>query len=325
MPSLRRKPGHQVINGVPRCPFITPKSLQEGLDFSAKKGDLLQVTYPKSGTHWVQYIVQLTLREAEPLNSYQEFMNNAPFIEYLPGPRNHTTSNAVRTLLTHLPLRKENINTAAKYIYVARNPWDCCVSLYHYVKDLSIYGFEDGTFDDFLDAFLEGDFGYGDYFEHVVGGYSLKDEPNVFFVTYEELKKNTRSTVLRLARFIGERHGNMLENDGKEGQKLLDLIIQRSAPENMRNIMYLLPGEHNNARVNEKLIKYYASSKLTQGGDKGYNFVRKGKVGGWKEYFSPNQLERMEATIAKKTHCSGVMSLWSDIRHEAMRICDRLE
>ncbi|XP_077534594.1 sulfotransferase ssu-1-like [Haemaphysalis longicornis] len=218
------------------------------------------------------------------------------------------------------------MNPEAKYVYVARNPWDCCVSLYHQVKELSVYRFEDGTFDDFLEAFLDGDLGYGDYFKHVVVGYSLKNEPNMFFVTYEELKKDTRGTVLTLARFIAERYGDMLENDRKDGQKLVDLIIERSAPDSMRDILVLNFAGHENTEVDQSLKKLNVSSKVAHGGDsKCHSFVRKAEVGGWKEYFSPNQLRRMEATIAKKTHGSDVMTLWPDIRHEALRICGGLE
>lgn len=315
-----------IVDGVPCCPLVTPELFREGLDFIADKGDLMQVSYPKSGTHWVEYITQLILRNGEPLDNYEDFMRNAPFLEYLPGPRNYQPRNPLRTFLTHIPPTKQNINPEAKYIYVARNPWDCCVSVYHQVKDVSIYHFEDGTFDDFLEAFLDGDICYGDYFKHVLCGYSLKDEPNMFFVTYEELKKKTGITILRLARFIGERYGHMLENDGKDGHKLLDRIIEMSAPENMRNILVLNLGGHENAEVDESLKKLDASSKVAHGGNnRCHSFVRKAEVGGWKEYFSPHQLRRMEATIAIKTNGSDVMNLWSDIRSEAMRMSGAIE
>ncbi|XP_077532706.1 amine sulfotransferase-like [Haemaphysalis longicornis] len=322
----RTKPYYQLVDGMPCCPLLTPDLLREGFDFIPASGDVLQVSYPKCGTHWVQYIIQLILRNGEPLSNYEDFMRNAAFLEYLPGPRNYKPSNPVGTYLTHIPLRKQNMNPEAKYVYVARNPWDCCVSIYHQFKDVSLYRFEDGTFDDFLEAFLDGDICYGDYFKHVVGGYSLKNEPNVFFVTYEELKKDTRGTVLRLARFIGQHYGDMLEKDGKNGHKLIDLIIERSAPENMRNIVVLNLAGNENAEVDENLKKLDISSKGSHGGNnKCHSFVRRGEVGGWKEYFSPDQLRRMEATIAQKTQGSDVMSMWSDIRHEALRICGRLE
>ncbi|KAH9377729.1 hypothetical protein HPB48_004853 [Haemaphysalis longicornis] len=107
MPSDRPKPYYQVIDGVPRCPFMTSETLRVGLEFVPEKGDVLQVSYPKSGTHWVQYITQLILRNGEPLTSYGDLIKNSPFVEYLPGPRDYKPRNPVGTLLTHLPLRKE--------------------------------------------------------------------------------------------------------------------------------------------------------------------------------------------------------------------------
>ncbi|KAL1447229.1 hypothetical protein MTO96_044348, partial [Rhipicephalus appendiculatus] len=75
------------------------------------------------------------------------------------------------------------------YVYVARNPWDVCVSLFHMVTNISIFRFEDGTFDEFFEWFLDRDFGYGSYFDHVAAGYALKDKSNVLFLTYEQLKR----------------------------------------------------------------------------------------------------------------------------------------
>ncbi|KAH9384575.1 hypothetical protein HPB48_026584 [Haemaphysalis longicornis] len=94
------------------------------------------------------------------------------------------------------------LNKEAEYVDVARNQCDVCVSLYHMVNNVYIWRFQDGTFDEFVDAFIEGEFGYGSYFDHVAAGYALRHEPNVFFLTYENLKKDTRGTVLFLAGLI---------------------------------------------------------------------------------------------------------------------------
>ncbi|XP_077520434.1 amine sulfotransferase-like [Amblyomma americanum] len=323
MAAVRAKPYYQIIDGVPRCPLALPDAVRRALSFVAKKGDLLQVSFPKSGTHWVQYITQLILNEGEPVSTYEDFTRGAMFIEYREDAMDYTASTPVRTLCTHLPLRRETLNPEAKYVYVARNPWDVCVSLYHHVKDLSSYRF-DGTFDDFLEAFLAGDLPYGDYFEHVMAGYSLREEPNVLFITYEELMWDKRGGVMRLAHFIGERYGKMLEGDSEESRKRLELILERSTAENMRSVMVLNLSDHPDPLLDKRLKDLSISSKAAYGGDpKRHNFVRKAKVGGWKEHFSPEQLRRLEATIAEKTQESEVMNLWSDIRQEAFQLCAR--
>lgn len=131
--------------------------------------------------------------------------------------------------------------------------------------------------------------------------------------------------MVRLAQFIGDCYGNMLQNNEKDGQKLLDIIVERSAPESIRNILVLNLGEHQNGEVEESLKELDVSSKIAHGGSKRHSFVRRGEVEGWKQYFSPDQLRRMEARIAKTTRGSDVMRLWCGIREEALRICGERE
>ncbi|XP_037276075.1 sulfotransferase 2B1 isoform X1 [Rhipicephalus microplus] len=319
--TTRPKPYYQIIDGVPRCPFMTAESLRQGLGFVACKGDLLQVSYPRSGTHWVQYITQLILKEGEPVDTYEQFMEGAKFIEYFSGIDDCKPGTLVRTLCTHLPLRKEKLNPEAKYVYVARNPWDVCVSLYHHERNISAFRFEEGAFDDFLEVFLTGELGYGFYFDHVKAGYALKDEPNVFFVTYEELTRDTRGTIIRLARFIGERYGEILEQVGEER---LNEILKRSSARNMKDIMVFNLRENPDPGLQKRLKELNAFSKAAHKGDvKRHEVLRKAEIGGWKEHFSPEQLQRMEATIKEMTRGSDVMDLWKDIRQETLKLCEQ--
>lgn len=322
MSPSRRLPYSYIIDGVPRCPFTTPATLRRALDFVPQKGDLLQSSFPRSGTHWVQYITQLILAEGEPIDSYEEFSQRVNFLEYRSDVDAYEANTPVRNFCTHLPLRKEKLNAEAKYIYVARNPWDVCVSLYHHMSDMSMYRFEDGTFDAFMEAFLTGSHGYGCYFQHVLQGYSLKDEPNVLFLTYEELKKDPRNTMLRLASFIGERYGKMLRQVNAEGQHRLDVMLARSSAENMRRVMVFNLSKHPVPEVDKQLKILDVSSRAAYEGDpKRHSFIRKGAVGDWKQHFTREQLNLMEATIVEKTRGSDVMSLWNDIRHEALGLC----
>ncbi|XP_075553561.1 sulfotransferase 1A1-like [Dermacentor variabilis] len=323
MAQNRLKPYAQIIDGLPRCPFATPESIRNAVQFVAQKGDLLQASFPKSGTHWVQYITQLILNGGKPLDTYEEFTERAPFIEYRVDAAKHETSAPVRTFCTHLPLRVEKLNPEAKYVYVARNPWDVSVSLYYHMTSLSFYRFQEGTFDDFLEAFLTGCLPYGSYFEHLEAGYLLKDKPNVLFLTYEELQRDIRDAVLRLANFIGEHYGNLIKERSMEGHTQLDAIVQMSSRESMRKVMVFNLGGHPDPEVDKQLKSLDVSSRVADGGDtKRYNFVRNAKMGEWKERFSPEQLRRMEDRIAEKTSCSSViMDLWSEIRTDALRLC----
>ncbi|XP_077533349.1 amine sulfotransferase-like [Haemaphysalis longicornis] len=224
----RRKPKHQVIDGVPRCIRLDPDILRENLKFRARAGDVLESAFPKSGTHWVQFIVQLILKKGEPIPSYKEFADNMRLLEYS-RCQDWTPTLPMRTFFSHLPLSTETMTEEAKYVYVARNPWDVCVSFFHMATNLSSYEYQDATFEEFVHAFVDGNFGYGDYFAHVASGYALKDRPNVFFVTYEELQKNKRNVVLRLAYFLGEEYGKDLESK----KELLENLLVQSSPESI--------------------------------------------------------------------------------------------
>ncbi|KAK8765573.1 hypothetical protein V5799_031817 [Amblyomma americanum] len=184
-----RRPYCQIIDGVPRCPFLDLEIFRKNYSFRAAKGDVVLSTYPKSGTNGMQYIIQLIVKGCVQMNC-AEFTRDVRSIENM-HCANWKPTLLLRTFITHLSLRPETMNEEAKYVYVPRNPWDVCVSMFRLLTHVSIYRFQDGKLEDFFEAFIESDLGYGDYFDHVASGYALKHEPNVFFGTYEELKMDT--------------------------------------------------------------------------------------------------------------------------------------
>lgn len=310
-----RRPAHQVIDGVPRCVGVDPDSFRRSLKFRAEAGDVVQCTFPKSGSNWVQYITQLILKGGEPILTHDEFSTNCRALEYM-NFQDFKSPLPLRNFVTHLPLSRDRMTAEAKYVYVARNPWDVCVSFFHMATNLSGYKFEDGTFEEFVDAFLAGDLGHGDYFEHVASGFALRNEPNVFFVTYEQLKKNTREVVLKLAHFLGEPYGRALEQD--EG--LLQKLLERSKADYMRSIVVIDFSKNANPEWNDMVSKSKTTCKEGFEGDKNkYGLVREAKVGGWKEHFTPELLRQMEMKIQQAEKTSSLMELWADIREEAIQ------
>ncbi|CAN8033091.1 unnamed protein product [Ixodes persulcatus] len=214
-----------------------------------------------------------------------------------------------RLLRTHLPLGLLLYNRDDKYIYVARNPYDTCVSSYYHVKLNPYYRFADGSFEDFVDAFLEGKVGYGHHLDHVLSGYARRHEPNIFFVTYEKLKADTAETVLELAKFLGEPYSSLFDKD--EG--LLDEVLFKSSVDYMKKTYN---ASHEEARVIYNLPS--PSPEVEAEAEKleseaGFVLVRKGLIGNWRSHFSAEELERMQAWIGAKTQGSNVMNLW---RHE---------
>ncbi|KAL1472159.1 hypothetical protein MTO96_039497, partial [Rhipicephalus appendiculatus] len=124
-------------------------------------------------------------------------------------------------LTTHLPLKVLKLVDNAKYVYVARNPYDCAVSYYHFLKGLTPKTVTDVSFESFLKLFLSGKVIYGDYFDHLLPWYERRNDANVLFITYEQLKADTKAQVLKIADFLGEDHGAALREDDALLQKVL--------------------------------------------------------------------------------------------------------
>ncbi|KAH6932155.1 hypothetical protein HPB50_003058 [Hyalomma asiaticum] len=317
-----RKPYTQLIDGVPRDPNYDAGMFRSSMNFQARSGDLVLYTYPKSGTHWLLYITQCILNCGKGVRTYEELAEHMRLL----GGMDYEDWKPVlplRLFSSHLPPRRDAMNADAKYIYLARNPWDVYVSLFHMVTEFSTYRFQEGTFDEFFDDFLEGDgAGHGSHFDHVMSGCALRNEPNVLFLTYEELVKDTRAAVMKLARFLGEKYATDMETN----QSKLSNLLDSCAADKMRRVLVLdfsrpsralFAGEARHGQVTFK--NGYESDPRK------YSIVRRGTMSNWKEYFSPEQLRRMEAMIQQAEKKSSVMELWSEERKNAIVAAETAE
>ncbi|XP_077516982.1 sulfotransferase 1E1-like [Amblyomma americanum] len=296
-----RKPYFKVVDGIQRCPNLVEQVFRKNFQFRAQEGDVVQCTYIGGGTKWLHYIIALILRRGEPLASAQEFARCIRSIDH------HSNLDQwvpevlpMRLFITRVPLSRDMMSADAKYAFVARNPWDVCVSYFHRAIDLSAYRFQDGTFQEFFDAFLQESFGLKGYIQAVSAAYAMKDESNVFFVTYEDLIRNTATVVLKLAAFLGERYGQELQQE----KSLVDKVVQHSSAQSMRNLLV--------ATALQKPGVEASSSKT------GYQAVRSAKVGEWSKFFTAEHLRRMEAKIQEAQEAASFMHLWDDIRAETI-------
>ncbi|CAN8004429.1 unnamed protein product [Ixodes hexagonus] len=307
MDRQRRVPLYQLVDGTKRSPFLIPAIARKAQKHRPRDGDIALVTYPKCGTHWTLHIIQLILRRGQSASSFPDLARRTPILENH-GPDAIEDKPSPWVMGTHLQLLRYNFNDKAKYVYVARNPWDTCVSLFHFVRGLPKFQFEDGTFENYFGAFVTGDLGYGDYFDHVLHGYARKDHPNVLFLTYEELKADAPAMILKLAHFLGEEHGRALEGN----QELLQEVLKKSSFEFMSRS--LEPGAEVFSAVLENLSTpsgkcHNAMPEKDDTND--IRFFRKGKVNDWKAFFSAEQIQRMQARIDQATAGTDLMSLWN--------------
>jgi hypothetical protein len=254
-------------------------------------GDVFVATYPKCGTTWVQYIVYLLANRGRALPPGANLGQVFPHLEEV-GAEAAEALSSPRLIKTHLPRHLTPFTAAAKYVYVARNPFDCAVSFYHHTRGFpQHYDFATGTFDVFFECFIAGEVDFGDYFDNLLPWYALRDSSNVLFLTYEDLRRDPAAQIAGIGRFLG---GSAAA--GAADEDCLAAIVEESSFGRMRR---------DQARW---------SSQRPAGMPP---FVRKGIVGDWRSTFSLEQARRLAAKFDERTRGTDAASLWLDILADA--------
>nr|GMD10880.1 cytosolic sulfotransferase 17-like [Ipomoea batatas] len=90
-------------------------------------------------------------------------------------------------------------------LWLMRNPKDTLNSLWHFANKWKMAEEAPWELEEAVEKFLRGTVLSGPYYEHVLGYRmaSLKNPSKFFFITYEELKDDTKTHVKRLAEFLG--------------------------------------------------------------------------------------------------------------------------
>lgn len=272
--------------------FILPKSFPlecyySGLRYKPEDGDIFIVTYPKCGTTWCQYILFLLLHEGNPIEKGQKITEFSPHLEET-GGEFIAKLNKPRIIKTHLPFDLTPYSGNSKYIYIARNPKDCCVSFYHHTRGFPRhYDFENGTFDDYFELFVNGKVDFGDYFDHMLSWYSQRDNENVLFLLYEDIKSDPDSNIIKIGHFLGGKFA-----DSVNDRDILEKVVRNSHIASMKSI--------------DKIVWSSERPRNMPG------FVRKGEIGDWKNYMSEDQIKRMDQRFEEKLGKSNARYLWKN-------------
>ncbi|MCC7159977.1 MAG: sulfotransferase domain-containing protein [Ignavibacteria bacterium] len=195
---------HYDIEGIPVCcRSFDLDTLRSGLAYRARPGDVFIVTMPRSGTTWMETIVYSVFQMGRAFDDdFDDFIARTPFLEQH-GSLGIETMRRPGSIKTHLPLNIIPQHREAKYICVVRNPKDMCTSFYKFVRSIPGVAHSDVSFEIYFNLFLDGQVTYGDYFDHVLQTWSHKDDPNVLFIIYEDMKKDIRPVIRRVADFLG--------------------------------------------------------------------------------------------------------------------------
>lgn len=234
-----------------------------------------------------------------PLPTMEQLYKEAPYLERtgkgpaegLPSPRHLS----VHTPYSHTPIRANS-----RYIYVARNPRDTCVSYYHFTKEgIGGSNYRDASFDEYFQSFVEGNVPYGDYFDHVKGWWDHRYDPNVLFLTYEDMMAGPGEAILKVASFIStEKHDycKLLMDNNNE---ILDKVVTNTTFNMMKDMKVVIKAASSSS----------CGDTLLDCGVK-VNFFRKGIVGDWINYFSHEQLDQLNQKMLEKVAGSGIEDLW---------------
>lgn len=267
-------------------PIFVEKIIDEVENFETDESDVWVVSFPRSGTTLTQEMVDLVNSEGNFIRTQLYSLEDRfPYFEYVyPGIKDIKEKKPPRLIKSHLPLRllpRSVREGKAKIIYIARNPKDTCVSYFHFVQLLKPMFRFNGNFDDFFDRFIHDKVPYGPWWRHVKEFWEIKDSPNVLFLYYEDIVEDLAGTVVTIAEFLGKKLHPMEIN----------LIADHCSFDNMKK----------NHRVNYSWWK-----ELGIADKSGQDFIRKGKVGDWRDVFDEKKNLRVETMKHLKLNETGI-------------------
>lgn len=267
--------------------------------YIAQDTDIIVATIPKSGTTWLKALCFAIVKrhiyphdqadhplltsnshELVPFLEYKLFANRQiPDMSSLPGPR---------LLGTHVPvgaLPDSVRDSGCKIVYMVRNPFDTFVSIWHFMSKLRPASFGKLPIEEGFDMYCRGTIGFGPYWDHMLGYWheSFRNPNNVMFLRYEEVKENPAFHLRKLADFLGFPFSAEEEEGG-----VVEGITKICSFENMKEL-----------DVNKK-----GKGAIVDFENK--NLFRKGVVGDWVNYFSPEMEERLSKIMEEKLAGSGL-------------------
>ena len=279
---------HNVVDGLIVPVLVTQTRVDElKQKLSLSPGDVVTVSYQKSGTTWVQHIVKLLRNDGK--EDGKVIPQAIPWLEYDAPDADHPyyrqIENMTRPIYAKSHMPYELIfgvpphSTPAKYIYIARNPKDVAVSYFHHMLAFKVFDFS-GSWDEFFNLYLAGRVPFGSWFDHVLGWWNYRNVKNVLFLKYEDFIANLSEGVQKIAGF--------LFNDIPPPNVIEEVVKQCSFDSMKEN-----PAANFSWAVQSRHPDQPA-------------FMRKGKVGDWRNYFSAEQNAAFDTLYAEKMKDSGL-------------------
>ena len=278
---LRANPGNVLL----------PKAYEKFKDrfrsWHVRPDDVYVCSFPKNGTTWTQELVWLVQNGADleteksvSLDQRVPFLERSSLLHFIKDNLSAdfqadmvqpiVNMASPRIIKTHLHLCQlpDELLDKSKVVACLRNPKDTVVSYFHHQKLYVVHGYT-GDFPSFFDLFMDNLLFYSPYFEYVKDIWSRRQDPNLCILFYEDMKKDLSGSLRKAARFLGKE----LKNE----EALIDHL-------SFKKMRY-------NTAVNKDGGKKHGMC-LNDG-----NFMRKGEVGDWKNYFTEEMNKRMDEAV----------------------------
>ncbi|XP_043204340.1 sulfotransferase 1A1-like [Amphibalanus amphitrite] len=281
---------------------VTEQEVEDMYNHPLDPRDVWVVTPPKCGTTWTQEMVWLIANDLDYEGAKTPFIPDRwSFVdfpglsdkEYMkrftsnPSEKDGATGGPPnlagdpnrpppRFVKSHLPFSLSNprLLDVCKVVYVARNPKDACVSYYHHMRLIRVHDFL-GDIELFTEYFMKDELGEAPFIEHMIEAWNLRHHPNLCFLFYEDMKKDLRAQIRKVAKFFGK--------DFSEEQ--VDKLAEHLHIDNFKKNPFV-----NFESLNKLGLTYP---------DRG-SFVRKGKTGDWKNHFTPEMNEKFDKWMEEK-------------------------
>ncbi|XP_075973909.1 sulfotransferase 1B1-like [Anticarsia gemmatalis] len=278
------------------------KHAEEIYNMQVRPDDIWVITFPRSGTTWIQELVwlvenNLDFKTAKSKPLYKRFpmfeitaqipeiafelikanfMNLGNFqglyeAAKVPSWKSLAEAPSPRFIKTHLPLSllPPNLLNTAKVVYVARDPRDVAVS-YYYLHKMVAKSLMRANFNHFWEAFRRDLLPWTPIVAHTNEAWTQRHHPNMHFVYYEDMLKDLPKEINRMCGFLNREY-----TDAE-----VKMLAEHLSFESLRK----------NKNVNN----------TTSANSEGIQFVRKGEAGGWRTHFDEKQQLQAEDFLVER-------------------------
>ncbi|XP_078679913.1 sulfotransferase 1C2-like [Branchiostoma floridae x Branchiostoma belcheri] len=270
--------------GVTFQAFTNPiENIQAMETFAMRDGDIVIVTYPKAGTNLLFEILHGVLhgkaRPPEDLKFFARLEFTLPRPTGLDVVHARLTSaptSSPRVMSTHLarslaPPGLARPDKDIRVIVAMRNPKDVAVSYYNFERQNPLAQ-SPNSWDDFYREFHNGKAVYGPYYDHVLGWWQMKEDPHFLFLKYEDMNRDLASAVKSIASFLNK----------DLSEAAVGAVAEACSFQTMKE------------RYAQSILKPLR------------NLLRKGKIGDWKNYFTPEQNREFDAEYEDRIAGTGL-------------------